>query len=94
MPVIRHRAWSALVAVAVCGLLTTSRLLAQAQADFQPITGDNAALERLPATPFVFAAYSIVWLVLIAYVFSIWRRLGRVQQELTALTARLDQPRR
>jgi CcmD family protein len=70
-------------------------LLAQepGQSEFRTITADEAALERLPATPFVFWAYAIVWLVLIGYVFSLWRRLGRVEAELQTLHARLGERR-
>jgi CcmD family protein len=71
-------------------------LLAQepAQETFRPVSPDELALERLPATPFVFWAYALVWIVLIGYVFFLWRRVGRVEQELAALTVRLDERRR
>ena len=36
--------------------------------------------ENLPATPFVFTAYSLVWIILIAYVFTLWRRMSRVRK--------------
>lgn len=90
---IRHRVWSAIVTglIAVAG---TTALVAQAQDEFKPASSDDLALERLPATPFVFAAYAIVWIVLIGYVFFLWRRLDRVEQEMAALTVRLNQPRR
>ena len=38
--------------------------------------------ETLPALPLVYAAYAFVWVVLIAYVFMLWRRIGRVEREL------------
>lgn len=66
----------------------------EAQATFRPVSPDELALERLPATPFVFWAYALVWIVLIGYVFFLWRRVGRVEQELAALTVRLDERRR
>ena len=70
-------------------------LLAQEPAkEFLPASPDDLALERLPATPFVFWAYALVWIVLIGYVFFLWRRVGRVEQELAALTVRLDERRR
>src|SRR5262245_7350463 len=50
---------------------------------------ETAPREVLPATPLVFIAYSFVWLALIVYVFSIWRRLGRVEQDLAAVQRRL-----
>ncbi len=89
----RRLGWAVLTAVWIA-VMASPTLLAQAQEDFKPITAEEAALERLPATPFVFAAYAIVWLVLIAYVFGLWRRIGRVEQELSTLTARLNEPRR
>lgn len=50
---------------------------------------ETAPREVLPATPLVFFAYAFVWLALIVYVFSIWRRMGRVEQDLAAIERRL-----
>ena len=50
---------------------------------------EAAPREVLPATPLVFYAYSFVWLALIVYVFSIWRRMTRVEQDLAAVQRRL-----
>ncbi|MFN8060082.1 MAG: hypothetical protein U0Q12_13080 [Vicinamibacterales bacterium] len=41
--------------------------------------------DRLPAARFVVIAYSFVWVVLFAFVWSIWSRLGRVSADLDAL---------
>ena len=49
-----------------------------------------APREVLPATPLVFYAYAFVWLALIGYVFSIWRRMARVEQDLAAVQRRLQ----
>lgn len=38
--------------------------------------------EKLPAAPFLIAAYVIVWGALLVYVLSLWRRLGRVEADL------------
>ena len=51
---------------------------------------EAAPREVLPATPLVFYAYAFVWLVLIGYVFSIWRRMARVEQDLAAVQRRLQ----
>lgn len=48
-----------------------------------------APREVLPAAPLVFYAYSFVWLALIVYVFSIWRRMARVEQDLADVYRRL-----
>ena len=50
-----------------------------------------APREVLPATPLVFYAYSFVWLALIVYVFSIWRRMARVEQDLADVQHRLKE---
>ena len=49
-----------------------------------------APREELPATPLVFYAYAFVWLALIVYVFTIWRRMARVEQDLAAVKRRLQ----
>ena len=38
--------------------------------------------EKLPAAPFLIAAYIVVWGVLLVYVFTLWKRLGRVEADL------------
>jgi len=56
-----------------------------AQDGFQPFVPGQGAVEQLPATPLVFTAYALVWIILVLYVWSIWRRLGRVETEVRAL---------
>jgi CcmD family protein len=46
--------------------------------------------EVLPATPLVFYAYAFVWVALIVYVFLMWRRMARVEQDLAAVQRRLQ----
>ena len=38
--------------------------------------------EKLPAAPYLITAYVVVWGVLLVYVLSLWRRLGRVEVDL------------
>ncbi len=60
----------------------------QAQVDgFVPID-QLPPREQLPAAPFLIAAYVFVWLLLMAYVWSIARRLGKVEREVHALERR------
>jgi CcmD family protein len=49
--------------------------------------------ELLPATPLVFYAYGFVWLALLGYVFSIWRRMAKVEQDLADVQRRLQEGR-
>ena len=46
--------------------------------------------EQLPAAPMVMAAYAVVWVVLIVYIWMLWRRLARVERELADLTRRVQ----
>ena len=56
-----------------------------AQDGFQPFVPGQGAVEQLPATPLVFTAYALVWIIVVLYVWSIWRRLARVETEVRAL---------
>lgn len=44
--------------------------------------------EQLPAAPLLITAYAFVWLLLMFYLWSIAKRLGRVQSELDTLRRR------
>lgn len=54
----------------------------QPQGGFVPID-QLPAPESFPAAPLVIAAYAVAWLVIFFYVWSVWRRLDRVEAELT-----------
>jgi hypothetical protein len=41
--------------------------------------------EELPAAPMVVAAYSFVWVAFVAYVFTLLKRLRKVETDLTVL---------
>ena len=59
---------------------------------FEPVTGMQDA-EQLPAAPLVIAAYAFVWLAFLTYVFFIWKRLGKVEAEISTLSAQLAKKR-
>lgn len=79
--------------------LFTVALFAAPLAAFQPGQGEFVpisqlpASEQLPAAPLVLGAYAFVWVALLFYVFSIWRRLTKVESEMSALTARSERSR-
>ena len=50
----------------------------------------SVASEQLPAAPLVMGAYGIAWILLIGYLWSIWRRLSKVQQEIAVVSRRLE----
>jgi len=59
-----------------------------AQEGFVPID-QLKPKEELPAAPLVMAAYAVAWIVTFIYVWSIWRRLGRVEQEIASVSQRV-----
>ena len=81
------------VAIAVTLIATSAgALLAQTTGGFEPAT--DIGKESLPAGPLLYTAYAIVWLVLIGYVFLLWRRLDRVEKELREVAARIGSGKR
>ena len=55
------------------------------QSEFMPVK-DLPAAEQLPAAPLLIGAYVFVWAAMIAYVWSIWRRLGKVERDISELS--------
>lgn len=46
--------------------------------------------EKLPAAPFLVGAYTVAWAAVLIYVLMLWRRIGRVEQELRAARRAAD----
>jgi CcmD family protein len=85
----------ALALLAVCLCLPTAAAAQgtpppkpAAQDEFVPID-QLAPKEELPAAPLVMAAYIVAWLIPFVYVWSIWRRLNKVEAEIADVTRRL-----
>ena len=49
---------------------------------------ETAPGEQIPAIPLIAAAYGFIWVVLLGYVWSLGRRLQKVEGELTELESR------
>ncbi len=86
---------TAVLLVVLCVAVALPAVAAQAQPPQKPAAQDEfvpvkdlPAQEQLPATPLVVGAYAFVWVVLLLYVWSVWRRLGRVEREMGDLRAR------
>jgi CcmD family protein len=74
-------------------LLMCGTLLAQEpQSEFRPVT-EVPASEQLPSAPLVIAAYAFVWAAFLFYVWTMWRKLGKVEQELASLSSQIAKPR-
>ena len=59
------------------------------QGAFEPVHGKPAD-EQVPAPVYVMSAYAVVWVVLLGYVWLLWRRVRGVEKELTDLRRRID----
>jgi hypothetical protein len=83
---------AACVALALlCGGAASTATAAQPPApqdEFKPV-GNNPAPEQIPAAPLLIGAYIVVLAGLFAYVVSLSRRLGAVQQDVARLEGEL-----
>jgi len=61
------------------------------QSEFVPVN-ELPPAERLQAAPFLIGAYAFVWIAVMFYLWTIWRRLDRVEADIDAL-ARKTPPR-
>ena len=55
--------------------------------DFVPVSTLQQP-EQLPAAPLVIGAYAFVWVVLLVYVWALWRRMTKLERELADLQRR------
>jgi len=83
--------------IVLCALLPGALTLAQApagppstQGDFVPVNQLPAQTEQLPAAPLLMGAYAFVWVALLVYVWSLWRRMTKLEHELADLRRRLQ----
>ena len=79
----------AMVTIGAAGpaVLTAQQPPRAAQDEFLPID-QLPQDERLPAAPLLIAAYSVAWLAVAGYLWSIWQRLGRVEREIAEVSRR------
>jgi CcmD family protein len=83
--------WITIVAITLAALSAVPALAqapaGAAQDGFVPITALPPS-QQLPAAPFLIGAYAFIWLAVMFYLWSIWRRLGKVEHEMRALDSR------
>jgi CcmD family protein len=77
-----------LVAPAAITAIARQPPSAAAQEGFVPID-QLPPDEALPAAPLLITAYAAAWVIVLLYLWSIWRRLGRVERELAEVGRRL-----
>jgi CcmD family protein len=77
---------AAILLASTLGVVPAARQPQPAQEEFVPVR--DAVTERLPAAPLVMSAYAVAWLLIFVYVWSLWRRLNKVERELAELGQR------
>lgn len=45
--------------------------------------------DQLPAAPLLVSAYALLWIAVVVYLWSIWRRMVTVERELSELSRRV-----
>ena len=58
------------------------------QSEFVPVDAVPLA-DQLPAAPLLITAYAFVWIAVMFYVWTIWRRMNKVEDETRVLAQRL-----
>jgi CcmD family protein len=82
-----------LVALLIAPVASATAFAQQSPAPAQPPAATDQFVpmdeipeqDKLPAAPYLISAYAIAWLMLLFYVWSLWRRLQRVEEELKRL---------
>jgi CcmD family protein len=81
-----------LIALTSFVLLAAPAFAAQApagQSGFVPVDTLPPS-EQLPAAPLLIGAYAFVWLAVMVYLFSIWRRLNKVEADMRSLSNKIQ----
>ncbi len=80
------------VSLILANVTLAAQVTPPGQDGFRAATPEDLAAgqERLPATPLVFWAYAIVWLVLVVYVLSLWRRVAKTEREVAEVARKLE----
>jgi CcmD family protein len=63
----------------------------EGQSEFVPVS-ELPPADQLQAAPLLITAYAFVWVAVFFYVWTVWRRLSKVETDMQAL-ARRSQPR-
>jgi len=68
-------------------LWSVSLLAQPGQEGFAPVTGAPAS-EQIPAAPLVISSYAFFLVLLFVYLWTIWRRIGKVEADMRNLERR------
>ena len=79
-----RRVWIALTSFVLLASAAFAGQPPAGQGGFVPVDSVPLA-DQLPAAPLLIATYAFVWLAVTVYLFSIWRRLNRVEADMRSL---------
>jgi CcmD family protein len=80
------RWWTAVVVMLGTGTIVMAQAPA-AQDGFVPVNTLPPA-DQVPAGPLILTAYAFVWVAVLFYVWTVWRRLNKVESEMHTLERR------
>jgi CcmD family protein len=83
-----RRLWILLVSFVLTAPAAFAAQPPAGQSEFVPVDSLPAA-DQLPAAPLLIGAYAFVWLAVMVYVFSIWKRMNKVEDEMRALAQKM-----
>ena len=78
---------TALAAFLVAAPIELAAQAPAAQDRFVPVD-QLPPIDQLPAAPLLIAAYAFVWVATMVYLWSVWRRIGKVEHEMRELERR------
>jgi hypothetical protein len=81
-----QRTWIAIVSVVLLGATTLAQQ-PQSPDGFVPLSSLPPG-EEMPAAPFVIGAYAFFLVLMLFYLWTIWRRLTKVEQDMRELARR------
>jgi CcmD family protein len=80
--------------------VTAALLMASTVAAQPPSTNEFVPIDQLPPSEqlpggvFVVVAYGFIWVAIMFYIWSVWRRLQKVESEMRAIERRREGPAR
>jgi CcmD family protein len=80
--------WSALLTTALTAAPVLAAQPPAGQSEFVPMK-DLPPTEQIPAATLLVVGYAFIWVAVAFYVWTIWRRLNRVEAEMRALAQKM-----
>lgn len=80
--------WGRRAGLAAVLAALASRMAFAFQGTSEFVPADQLGQDTVPGGVLVLAAYAVAWLAVVAYVWMVWRRAGRIERELRDITAK------